>query len=118
MTMVNWSVFQWTPTWIVYRLLGAQKCQVLDARQWQKDINDILIICQLYSFVMGERHVFNMFVLQAVEKVLELSLTNLISINYWRILLNGVLEKNMPVYQNILTLVISSSYKEKDMQCY
>ena len=27
----------------------------------------ILIICQLYSFVMGEEHVLNMFVLQAVE---------------------------------------------------
>ena len=26
-----------------------------------------MIICQLYSFVMGERHVLNMFVLQAVE---------------------------------------------------
>ena len=24
--------------------------------QWQKGITDILIICQLYSFVMGERH--------------------------------------------------------------
>ena len=34
-------------------------------RQWQKGITDILIIYQLNSFVMGERHVLNMFVLQA-----------------------------------------------------
>ena len=37
------------------------------AHQWQKGITDILIICQLYSFVVGEWHVLNMFVLQAVE---------------------------------------------------
>ena len=29
--------------------------------------HDILIICQPYSFVIGERHVRNRFVLQAVE---------------------------------------------------
>ena len=29
-------------------------------------ITDILIICQLHSFVMGEQHALNMFVLQAV----------------------------------------------------
>ena len=36
------------------------------ASQWQKDITDILIIFQLYS-VTGDRHVLNMFVLQAVN---------------------------------------------------
>ena len=35
--------------------------------QWQKGITDILIICQLYSFVMGEQHVLSTFVLRAVE---------------------------------------------------
>ena len=40
------------------------------ACQRQKGINDILIICQLYSFVMGEQDVLNRFVLQAVDILL------------------------------------------------
>ena len=40
------------------------------ARQWQKGITDTLIIFQLHSFVMGERHVLNTFVLQAVDMTL------------------------------------------------
>ena len=37
------------------------------ACQFQKGITDMLIICQLYSFGMGELHVLNKFVLQAVD---------------------------------------------------
>ena len=47
--------------------LGAQKCQVPAASKWQKGITDILIICQLYSYVMGERHILHTFVLQVVK---------------------------------------------------
>ena len=37
------------------------------AHQWQKGIANILNICQLYSFFMGEQHVLNRFVLQALN---------------------------------------------------
>ena len=37
------------------------------SHRWQKGITDILIIWRFNSFVMGERHVINNFVLQAVE---------------------------------------------------
>ena len=42
------------------------------ARQWQNDIHvtDILNICQLYSFVMGELHIVNRSVLQAVDIII------------------------------------------------
>ena len=33
----------------------------------KKGITDILIICQLHSFVMRKQHVFNKFVLQALD---------------------------------------------------
>ena len=48
-------------------LLGAQRCEVHAASQWQKGITGILIICHLYSFVMCEQQVLNMFVLQVVQ---------------------------------------------------
>ena len=35
--------------------------------QVKKGITNIMIICQLYSFVMGEWLVLNMFMLQAVD---------------------------------------------------
>ena len=40
-----------------------------DARQWQKGITHIPIVCQLYTSVMDERYGLNMFVLQAVDKI-------------------------------------------------
>ena len=44
------------------------------ARQWQKGITDILIICQLYSFVIGEWHVLNKLVLQDLDAFFTLKL--------------------------------------------
>ena len=39
------------------------------AHQWQEDVTDLLITCQLHSFVMEEQHVVNMFVLQEYNKI-------------------------------------------------
>ena len=51
------------------------------ACRWQKDVSDgdLLIIYQLYFFVMGERHVHDKFVLQALEL---LDLTHLSSLGF------------------------------------
>ena len=38
----------------------------------QKGINDTLIICQLYAFVIMEGHVFNKYVLQVHDMHLDM----------------------------------------------
>ena len=54
--------------WKVYiNCLEHKPGKCIAASQWQKVITDVLIICQLYSIVMGEKHVLNRFVLQAVN---------------------------------------------------
>ena len=52
-------------------MFEAQTWLVHAARHWQNIINDILIICQIYSFLMGELHLLNMFVLQALNMMLK-----------------------------------------------